>query len=83
LQYDGSSYLVPTQMPKGVTNAAVVAGNPLKITFTANGALTTTLWKGNDIFGPYLPITGATSGEFNITNPPASQFYFLTTQTNY
>jgi hypothetical protein len=83
LQYDGSTYLVAPQMPKGVTNATVVAGNPLKIMFTANAALTTTLWQGNEISGPYLPIAGGTSGVFNITNPPTSQFYFLTTQTNY
>lgn len=83
LQYDGSSYLVPPQIPRGVTNAAVVAGNPLKVTFTSNPAVTTTLWQANPVFGPFLPVAAATSGTFNITNPPASQFYFLTTQTNY
>ena len=87
LQYDGSSYLVPTQIPQGVTNVTVVPGNPLKLTFTADTALTTTLWQANTLGDAFRPVTGegfgTTSGVFNITNPPASQFYFLTTQTNY
>jgi hypothetical protein len=65
----------------------VVAGNPLQLTFTANTQVTTTLWQANPVFGPYVPVIGqdfgTTSGVFNITNLPASQFYFLTTQTNY
>jgi hypothetical protein len=88
LQYDGSSYLVPTQIPHGVSNVTVVAGSPLKLTFTANTALTTTLWQANTLNEPFVPANGqdfgTTAGVFNITNPPPSyQFYFLTTQTNY
>jgi len=87
LQYDGSSYLAPTQIPQGVTNVTVVPGNPLKLTFTAGTALTTTLWQANTLGNAFRPVTGQSfgtaSGVFNITNPPASQFYFLTTQTNY
>lgn len=89
LQYDGSSYLVPTQIPHGVPNVVVFrnVGGALQLQFTADTALTTTMWQANNPAGPFLPVTGkvfgTTSGTFGITNPLISEYYFLTTQTNY
>ena len=82
-QYDGSTYQVPTQIPVAVTNAIIVPGNPLKVQYTADPSVTATLWKANTLTDPFAIVKGTAFGTFYITNPPPSQFYFLTTQTNY
>lgn len=84
LQYDGSNWLTPTQTPGSVTNVTVVPGNPTTLNFTAIPGTTATLWQAGPVQGPYAPVKGTTSGVFSITNPPLpSQFFYLTTQTNY
>lgn len=88
LQYDGSTWLTPTQTPGSVSNVTVVAGNPVNLDFSANTGVTTTLWQANAVQGPYLPVAGqkfgTTSGVFSIANPPLPfRFFYLTTQTNY
>jgi hypothetical protein len=87
LQYDGSTWLVPTQTPHSVTNVTVVPGNPVQLNFAATPSLMSTLWEATDLTSTFQPVAGqqfgTTSGVFSITNPPPSQFYYITTQTNY
>ena len=85
LQYDGGAWNLPTKVPTGVSGIAVVRGNPLTLSFTANTSWATTLWQSDTVPNKFSVVNGLqftnTAGAFYITNPPASQqFYFITTQ---
>ena len=72
-----------TNITGTVTNVSLQ--QVIKLSFTADTALASTLWKANEITGTF----GVTFGQqftnsaamFFLTNPPPNyQFYFITTQ---
>ncbi|MGO9479289.1 MAG: immunoglobulin domain-containing protein [Limisphaerales bacterium] len=88
LQYDASPWNSPPQIPKGVNHVAVsVINNQAVLSFTAVPNRATTLWSATDLTVPFTVIFGqpfsTTAGVFSVTNLPAYEFYFITTQTNH
>jgi len=90
LQYDGSYWSSPTQIPAGVSNVVIsVVNKQAVLQFTAVAGQASTLWSANSLTEPltFKVIFGqsfsTSAGVFSVTNlPPAQQFYFITTQTN-
>ncbi len=84
-QYDGSAWGQTARLPVNVGSITVVPGNPLLLNFTADPATASTLWQLNNIGEKPRIIYGQqftnTSGQFQISNPPAGhQFYGVTKQ---
>jgi hypothetical protein len=88
-QYDGDQWYDPAQLPMGLSNTAIIPGSPLTLAFTIGDTnQTVTLWQANTLADRFNVSSGQTStntsGLFNVTNLlPSSQFYFITTQSNY
>jgi hypothetical protein len=87
IQYDGSSWSLPPQIPTGVggIHTARISTNVV-YTFNATANQVSTLWNAANVAGPYKVIYGqkftSTAGAFtNLISAP-QQFYYITTQTN-
>ena len=84
-QYDGGAWNLPTKVPTGVSGIAIVSGNPVTLSFTADTSVATTLWQADSLANKFSVVNGLqftnAAGVFYITNPPpAQQFYYITTQ---
>jgi hypothetical protein len=87
LQYDGSFWSSPAQIPTGVNNVVIgVVNNQAVLQFTAVSGQASTLWSASSLTNSFKVIYGqpfsTSAGVFSVTNLPPIQFYFITTQTN-
>ena len=87
-QYDGANWSSPSQIPASVTNIAVsVANHQAVLAFPVTGTSQAyTLWSAGTVNSGFKILTGkpfsGSSASFSVTNLPAIQFYYISTQTN-
>ncbi|MEI8288192.1 MAG: immunoglobulin domain-containing protein [Verrucomicrobiota bacterium] len=84
-QYNGGSWAAATSVPQGVSPVSVsVTNNQVFLKFTANTAKAATLWRADNVAGPFTVVNGgqfaSPAAIFSETNLPSSRFYFITTQ---
>jgi len=84
-QYNGGSWAESSSVPQAVSGVAVsVSNNRVVLNFTADTTKASTLWRADNLTGPFTVVNGgqfaSPGATFTETNPPSKRFYYITTQ---